>query len=99
MNPRNTWMNGRIVPWDDSRLHVSSDAVLRGASVFEGIRAYRAAAGDELLIFRVGDHMKRLFGTSMRVLRLEVPYSPDKFVDGMRELLRANDMHEDAHLR
>jgi branched-chain amino acid aminotransferase len=73
--------------------------VLRGASVFEGIRAYRAAQGDELLIFRAGDHMKRLFGTSMRVLRLEIEYTPEQLVEGMRELLRANDLHEDAHLR
>jgi len=99
VNPRNTWMNGRVVPWEQSQLHVSSDAVLRGASVFEGIRAYRAASSDELLIFRAGDHMKRLFGTSMRVLRLEIPYSPDQLVEGMRELLRANQLREDAHLR
>ena len=92
-------MNGRIVPWDDSRLHVSSDAVLRGASVFEGIRAYKAAAGDELLIFRASDHMKRLFGTSMQVLRLGIEFSAEQLVEGVRELLRANEMHEDAHLR
>jgi branched-chain amino acid aminotransferase len=99
VNPRNTWLNGRITPWAESLIHVSSDAVLRGASVFEGIRAYRAAAGDELLIFRAGDHMKRLFGTSMRVLRLDIPYSPDELVDASRQLLRANELHEDAHLR
>ena len=92
-------MNGRIAPWEESRLHVSSDAVLRGASVFEGIRAYRAAQADELLIFRAGDHMKRLFGTSMRVLRLEIEYTREQLVEGMRELLRANELHEDAHLR
>jgi branched-chain amino acid aminotransferase len=92
-------MNGRIVPWEESKIHVSSDALLRGASVFEGIRAYRSAAGDDLLIFRAGDHMKRLFGTSMRVLRLEIPYSQDQLIDGIRELLRANDVHEDSHVR
>jgi branched-chain amino acid aminotransferase len=99
VNPRNTWMNGKITPWDDSRVHVSSDAVLRGASVFEGIRAYRSAVGDELLVFRAADHMKRLFGTSMHVLRLEVPYSAQQFMEAICELLRANDVHEDAHVR
>jgi branched-chain amino acid aminotransferase len=99
VKPKNTWMNGRIVPWNESVVHVSSDAILRGASVFEGIRAYKATAGDDLLIFRAGDHMKRLFGTSMRVLRLEFEYTPEQLIEGMRELLRANDLHEDAHLR
>jgi len=65
-NPKHTWLNGQIVPWTESTIHVSSDAVLRGASVFEGIRAYRAGDSDDLLIFRARDHMKRLFGTSMR---------------------------------
>src|SRR5438105_6693120 len=92
-------MNGLIVPWEESMLHVSSDAVLRGASVFEGIRAYRAASGEDLLIFRAGDHMKRLFGTSMRVLRLELPYSADQLIGAIGDLLRANEVHEDAHVR
>jgi len=92
-------MNGEIVPWEQSRIHVSSDAVLRGASVFEGIRAYRAAGSDDLLIFRAGDHMKRLFGTSMRVLRLEISYTAERLVEAMAQLLRANDVHEDSHLR
>jgi branched-chain amino acid aminotransferase len=99
MKAQNTWMNGRIVPWDESRIHVNSDAVLRGASVFEGLRAYRAGGGDDLLLFRVGDHMHRLFGTSMRFLRMRAPYEPDELVAGMIELLRTNEVRDDAHLR
>jgi len=98
-NPKHTWLNGHIVPWADSTIHVSSDAVLRGASVFEGIRAYRAGDSDDLLIFRARDHMKRLFGTSMRVLRIDIPYSADQLIEAMADLLRANEVHEDAHLR
>ncbi|HEX6347908.1 MAG TPA: branched-chain-amino-acid transaminase [Candidatus Dormibacteraeota bacterium] len=97
--PKNTWLNGRIVPWAESNIHVSSDAVLRGASVFEGIRAYRADGSDDLLIFRARDHMKRLFGTSMRVLRIDIPYTAEQLIEAMAELLRANEVHEDAHLR
>jgi branched-chain amino acid aminotransferase len=99
MNPKNTWMNGRIVPWDDSRIHVNTDAVLRGASVFEGLRAYRAADGDDLLLFRVADHMHRLFGTSMRFLRMRTPYGPDELLQGVIDLLHANEIRDDAHVR
>ena len=99
MNPRNTWMNGRIVPWEESRVHVNTDAVLRGASVFEGVRAYRSADGDDLLLFRVHDHMRRLFGTSMRFLRMSLPYGPDDLIHGAVELLRANAVRDDAHVR
>ena len=60
MHPQNTWLNGRITPWEESLIHVGSDAVLRGASVFEGIRAYRSEDGKDLLLFRLADHWRRL---------------------------------------
>ncbi|HXM56522.1 MAG TPA: branched-chain amino acid transaminase [Candidatus Dormibacteraeota bacterium] len=99
MNPQNTWMNGRIVPWDESRIHIHTDAVLRGASVFEGLRAYRSADGEDLLLFRVPDHMHRLFGTSMRFLRMREPYTPDELLRGTIDLLHANQVRDDAHIR
>lgn len=99
MQPQHTWMNGRIVPWAESTIHVNTDAVLRGASVFEGLRAYRSTAGDDLLLFRVHDHMHRLFGTSMRFLRMRLPYGPDDLIGGVCDLLGANGVHGDAHVR
>jgi branched-chain amino acid aminotransferase len=97
--PQQTWMNGRLQPWDESRIHINTDAVLRGASVFEGLRAYRAAEAEELLLFRVEEHMKRLFGTSMRFLRMRLPYTAEELTAGVVELLRANQVREDAHIR
>ena len=99
MKPQNTWMNGRITPWEESRIHVNADALLRGASVFEGIRAYRSTVSDDLLLFRVHDHMRRLFGTSMRFLRMRLPYGPDDLIRGVIDLLRANQVRDDAHVR
>lgn len=99
MKPQHTWMNGRIVPWDESRIHVNTDAVLRGASVFEGLRAYRSEDGDDLLLFRYDDHMHRLFGTSMRFLRMRAPYQPAELRQGVIDLLQANGFRDDAHVR
>jgi branched-chain amino acid aminotransferase len=98
MAPKHCWINGHIVPWEDSTLHISTEGVLRGASVFEGLRAYRAADGD-LLLFRLPDHMQRLFHTSMRFLRLESAYRPDDLSRAVAELLAANDVESDAHIR
>jgi len=92
-------MNGRVTPWEESRIHVNADALLRGASVFEGIRAYRSAVSDDLLLFRVHDHMRRLFGTSMRFLRMRLPYGPDDLIRGVIDLLQANQVRDDAHVR
>jgi branched-chain amino acid aminotransferase len=93
-----SWMNGQLVPWTESRIHIASEAVLRGASVFEGIRAYRTAAGD-LLLFRVRDHLDRLFHTSMRFQRLRIEYGPDDLLDGICDLLTANEVGSDVHIR
>ncbi|MBV8766563.1 MAG: hypothetical protein JOZ66_16770, partial [Hyphomicrobiales bacterium] len=46
------WMDGRIVPWEKATIHVSSEAVLRAASIFEGMRAYWSDRDKELYIFK-----------------------------------------------
>lgn len=99
MNPANTWMNGRVTPWEESLIHVGSDAVLRGASVFEGLRAYRSKDGGDLLLFRVGDHFDRLYSGSMRVLRMRIAYTAEMLTAGIIELLKANQVVGDAHIR
>jgi branched-chain amino acid aminotransferase len=91
-------MNGKLIPLADAVLHVTTDAVLRGGSVFEGIRAYRGSTGG-LLIFRLPDHLERLFSTSMRFLQLQVPHGPDDFTRAVCELLSANQIKDDAYIR
>lgn len=93
-----SWMNGQLVPWEESRLHVGTEAVVRGASVFEGLRAYAGADG-ELLLFRARDHLDRLFGCSMRFLRLRIEYGPDDLLQAISELLTASEISTDVHIR
>lgn len=95
---RYAWLDGDLVPWEDAKLHIRTEAVMRGASVFEGIRGYRAAGSDEVFLFKLQDHLRRL-GESMKVLRMELPYSVDRLGDALIELLRASDLHEDVHTR
>lgn len=92
-------MNGRLTPWADSMLHVNTDCALRGINVFEGLRAYRATTGNDLLVFRTGDHFDRLFNTSMRVLRMTIPYTAADLERAVSELLQANAVFEDTHIR
>ena len=53
------WMDGEFVRWHDAKVHVLSLAVQFGSSVFEGIRCYSTTDGPA--IFRLGDHLERLF--------------------------------------
>jgi branched-chain amino acid aminotransferase len=92
-------MNGQITPWSDSLLHVNTDCVLRGANVFEGIRGYVSPSEREVLIFRLDDHIDRLFHISMRVLRLSLAYTEDDIKEAVLALVRANRYREDVHIR
>ena len=52
------WHNGKLIAWDDAKIHVLSHVVHYGSSVFEGIRCYDTKQGPA--IFRVREHMRRL---------------------------------------
>ncbi|MDQ8730536.1 aminotransferase class IV [Bradyrhizobium sp. LHD-71] len=38
--PKYVWFGGGITVWEEARFHVSSEAVVRGLNVFEGLRGY-----------------------------------------------------------
>ncbi|MEK9137560.1 MAG: aminotransferase class IV, partial [Bacteroidota bacterium] len=52
----------------------------------------------ELYIFRLDAHLQRLF-RSMKMMRLESPYTIDEYKEHLLELVRANELREDLHIR
>jgi branched-chain amino acid aminotransferase len=81
------WKNGRLIPWKDATIHLASHVVHYGSSIFEGLRAYDTPKGTA--IFRLGDHTKRLYN-SCKIYRMEVPYTPEEFNQGVIDCVRAN---------
>jgi branched-chain amino acid aminotransferase len=81
------WHNGRLIPWDDAKIHVLAHVVNYGSSVFEGIRCYDTQQGSA--IFRAADHARRLLD-SAKIYRMHLPYSLDQLTDAMIEVVRAN---------
>ena len=69
-NSRYIYLNGKLVPYDEAKIHVQSGAVKYGGSVFEGLRAYWNAKQGELYVFRLQEHIDRLFN-SLRLMRME----------------------------
>lgn len=91
------YLDGRIVPYADARIHAFAGVVKYGAGVFEGLRAYRSADGN-LLLFRLAEHVERLrFG--MKVMRYERICDAAEIEDAVLSMLRANDLREDTHVR
>ncbi len=46
------WLDGRMVPWRDARIHVLSHGLHYGSSVFEGERTYGGQ------IFKLREHSR-----------------------------------------
>jgi branched-chain amino acid aminotransferase len=83
------WMDGKLVDWDDARIHVLTHTLHYGNGVFEGIRAYETDTGPG--IFRLKEHIERLF-RSAKIFMLEIPYSVEEIIDATVETVRVNDL-------
>ncbi len=81
------WHNGDFVKWDDATVHVTAHALHYGSSVFEGLRAYETPQGPAILGLQ--PHVRRLFD-SCRVMRMQLPYSPDRVSAAIVETVRRN---------
>jgi branched-chain amino acid aminotransferase len=93
------WMDGEVVPWSDATIHVSSEAVLRGASIFEGMRAYPSPHKDELYIFKNAEHLRRL-RQSAKIMRLTIPFTDAQLTAGYIALIRKHGYKSDSvHFR
>lgn len=81
------WHNGRLIHWDDAKIHVLSHVVSYGSSVFEGVRCYDTDIGPA--IFRAPEHARRLID-SAKIYRMAVPYSAAQLTAAMADVVRAN---------
>jgi len=83
------WMNGKMIPWDDARIHILSHVAHYASSVFEGIRAYDTPRGPA--IFRLDEHMERLMH-SARIYRMELPFTCDQIRQACLDVVAVNDL-------
>lgn len=98
LRPEFISFNGKIVPFDDARVHVLTPGMKYGAGVFEGIRGYWNQDRGEMYVFRLKDHLDRL-QYSMRVMRYADPVSSEAVGAAVLDVVRANGQREDVHIR
>jgi branched-chain amino acid aminotransferase len=92
------WLDGEYVGWADARLHVSTDVVLRGANVFEGLRGYYNPDERQVYVFRLAEHLDRLW-LSMKVMRMTLAYSKADLAAATTGLVAKNAFREDVQIR
>jgi branched-chain amino acid aminotransferase len=81
------WHNGKLIPWNDAKIHIMAHVVNYGSSVFEGVRCYKTKQGAG--IFRAQEHAQRLID-SAKIYRMYTDFTADDIVNGMLEICAVN---------
>lgn len=85
-------MDGKLVPWEQARVHVLTHTLHYGLGVFEGVRCYQCRDGRSA-IFRLSEHTARLLA-SAHIMGLEVPFSLEEINAACVETVRVNRLKE-----
>jgi branched-chain amino acid aminotransferase len=92
------FFEGEIVPFSEAKVSIGTHALQYGTGAFGGIRGYRSEDGTTINIFRLQDHCARLL-RSARLLRMDLPFTPDTLADKIVELTQKNAPTTDVYYR
>jgi branched-chain amino acid aminotransferase len=92
------FLNGKVVPYSEAKIHVMSPAVRYGSNVFEGIRGYWNEEKKQLYLFKLRQHLQRL-QNSIKLMRFEGTYEIEELEKWILDLVRQNEIKEDMHIR
>ncbi len=82
------WMDGRLIPWDEAKVHVLTHTLHYGLGIFEGIRCYLCEDGRSA-VFRLREHIDRFFDSAL-IGGLSLPFSKKDISEACKETLRVN---------
>src|SRR3989338_10397492 len=88
---RKIWMNGKLIPFKNAKVHVLTHALHYSTAVFDGIRCYNTPKGSA--IFRLPEHVDRLF-RSAKMYSMKMQFSKDQIIDGIIKTVKASDLKE-----
>jgi len=86
------WMDGKLVRWEDAKVHVLTHALHYGTAYFEGIRCYLLADGRSA-VFRLAEHTRRLVDSG-KILGFPIPYTEAELNRATLDVIRANKLKE-----
>ena len=92
------FFKGQIVPIEQARVSVRTQALHYGTSCFGAIRGYWNEKQKQLFAFRMRDHYER-FLDSAKLLRMALPYTAQDLAEISLDLLRREGWREDVYIR
>lgn len=81
------FMDGNYVPSSEAKIPVRCHAFLYGTSVFEGIRGYWNEQDNQLYVFRMKEHIERMFN-SAKIMFMDAKYSLDEYLDIIKNFFK-----------
>jgi branched-chain amino acid aminotransferase len=96
-HPKFVYLDDRVVPWDEGRVHVASVGFKFGTGVFEGLRGYWNAKKEQMFVLQLAEHMQRL-EYSQKFMRFDEILPGPAVGEKVLELLRANAFKENVHI-
>ena len=85
------WMNGKLVPFKNAKVHVLTHALHYSTAVFEGIRCYNTPDGSA--IFRLPEHVDRFFN-SAKLYGMKMRYTKKKIIDAIIKTVKVSGLKE-----
>lgn len=85
------WMNGRLVPSKDAKIHVLTHALHYSTAVFEGLRCYDTPKGQAM--FRLERHVERLFN-SAKIYSMNMRFAQQRVSDAILDTVKASGLRE-----
>ena len=85
------WMNGKLIPFKDAKVHVLTHALHYSTAVFEGIRCYNTTNGSA--IFRLPEHVDRFFN-SAKMYGMKMRYSKKQISNAIIKTVKTSGLKE-----
>jgi len=92
------YLKKQIVPLADAKIGIMTHAFNYGTGVFEGIRGNYNAEHDTVYMFRVQEHLKRLY-ESAKITRINISESPEEIAETIKKVVAMSEIREDQYIR
>ncbi len=92
------FFRGQIVPLEQANINVMTHAFNYGTAVFEGVRGNWNAEQNELYLFRVEDHVKRI-RQSAKIMRMGLRFNDEEAANIIQQVVEKSGFKEDVYVR
>ncbi len=92
------FFEGKFVPLSDAKISVQVHGFNYGTAIFEGIRGYYNPDEEEIYLFRLVEHYRRML-KSCKIIKIELPFNEQELADLTCELVKRNNFRRDIYIR